>query len=62
MGELPPKPANTVFGVEVDGERKSIGFNSIAEAELAAGGLGAQGRKVAIFDKVTGEIVKRVLG
>jgi hypothetical protein len=59
MGGLPPKPANTVFGVKVDGERKSIGFNSIAEAEQAASGLVAQGRKVAIFDKVTGEIVKR---
>jgi hypothetical protein len=55
---LPPKPANTVFGLEVDGERKTIGFGSIAEAEQAAAGLVAQGRKVAIFDRVTGEIVK----
>jgi hypothetical protein len=60
MSGLPPKPANTVFGLEVDGERKSIGFNSIAEAEQAGGGLVAQGRKVAIFDKVTGEVVKRL--
>ena len=58
MNELPPKPANTVFGIEIDGERKSIGFNSIAEAERAGGGLVAQGRKVSIFDKVTGEVVK----
>jgi hypothetical protein len=58
MSELPPKPANTVFGIEIDGERKSIGFNSIVEAEQAGGGLLAQGRKVAIFDKVTGKVVK----
>jgi hypothetical protein len=60
MSGLPPRPANTVFGLEVDGERKSIGFNSIAEAEQAGAGLVAQGRKVMIFDKVTGETVKHL--
>ncbi len=57
---LPPKPANTVFGIEIDGDRKNIGFSSIAEAEQAGAGLVAQGRRVAIFDRVTGEIVKRL--
>jgi hypothetical protein len=55
----PPRPSNTVFGIEIDGERRTrSGFNSIAEAEQAAAGLVAQGRKVAIFDLVTGKIVK----
>jgi hypothetical protein len=58
MSGLPPKPSNTVFGIEIDRERKSIGFSSIAEAEQAGSGLIAQGRKVLIFDKVTGEVVK----
>jgi hypothetical protein len=60
MSGLPPKPANTVFGIEVDGERKLIGFSSVREAEQAGEGLVAQGRKVAIFDRVTGEVVKRL--
>jgi hypothetical protein len=58
MSGLPPRPANTVFGLEVDGVRQSIGFKSIAEAEQAA--PLAEGRKVVIFDRVTGEIVKRL--
>lgn len=60
MSGLPPRPANTVFGLVVDGVPKSIGFNSLAEAEGAAGGLVAQGRKVTIFDRVTGAVVKRL--
>jgi hypothetical protein len=49
-----------VFGIEVDGKRKTIAFGSVAEAEQAATDLVAEGRKVAIFDRVTGEIVKRL--
>jgi hypothetical protein len=60
MDRLPPKPANAVFGIETDGERSDVGFGSIVEAEQAAGHLVAQGRKVAIFDRVTGEIIKRL--
>jgi hypothetical protein len=61
MHELSPRPANTVFGIEIDGRRNSRrGFNSIAEGEQAATGLVAQGRKVAIFDLVTGRIIKHL--
>ena len=60
MDQLPPKPANTVFGTEIDGRRDRTGFSSIAEAELAAAGLVAQGGKVAIFDLVTGRVVKQL--
>jgi hypothetical protein len=60
MDQLPPKPADTVFGIEIDGRRDRIGFSSIAEAEQAAAGLVAQGRKVAIFDLVTGRVVKQL--
>jgi hypothetical protein len=61
MDQLPPRPANTVFGIEIDGRRSPRpGFNSIAEAEQAATGLIAQGRKVAIFDLVMGRIVKQL--
>jgi hypothetical protein len=57
---LPPKPANTVFGIRVDGKTRSIGLRSLAEAEAAAGGLVSQGRRVEIFDKVTGRVIKRL--
>jgi hypothetical protein len=57
---MPPKPTNTVFGLEIDGQRKDIGFPSIEEAEKAGAEPVAQGRKVAIFDRMTKKIVKRL--
>ena len=60
MNTLPPKPANTVFGIIVDGKRTSIGLPSVKDAEDAARGLAEEGRSVAIFDRVTGKIVKRL--
>jgi hypothetical protein len=59
VNQLPPKPANVVFGLEVDGHRKVIRFNDIAQAEQQAIGFARQGCQVAIFDAVTGEVVKR---
>ena len=53
---LPPKPTGVVFGLIVDRKRMSIGFPSIEEAAGAA----PAGRSVAIFDMVTGQIVKRL--
>ena len=60
MDRLPPKPAGAVFGLEVDGERRQIGFQRITEAEQGAAGHVVQGRKVTIFDMMTGKIVKRL--
>ena len=57
---LPPKPANAVFGIQIDGKPSDIGFPSIAAAEAAASGLTSQGRKVEIFDMVTKQVVKRL--
>jgi hypothetical protein len=57
---LPEKPANTVFGIRVDGKPKNIGLPSIAEAEQAAAGLVSPGRKVDIYDSVTGRVVKQL--
>ena len=56
----PPKPENTVFGLEIDGKPQEIGFTSIAEAEAAGRGLAAMGHKVAIFDMATKKVVKRL--
>jgi hypothetical protein len=53
---LPPKPVGALFGLIIDGQRKTIGFPGIKEAERAA----PPGRDVAIFDMVTGQIVKRL--
>ena len=53
---LPPKPTGVVFGLVVNGKRMSIGFSSIEEAEGAA----IPGRQNAIFDMVSGQIVKRL--
>lgn len=57
---LPPRPANAVFGIRADGKRTSIGLPSLREAEDAAQGLVEQGRRVEIFDLVTGQVVKRL--
>jgi hypothetical protein len=57
---LPPKPENTIFGIQIDGKPQEIGFTSIAEAEAAGRGVAAMGHKVAIFDKVTKKVVKRL--
>jgi hypothetical protein len=56
MSGLPPKPANTEFGVEIDGKRQTIRFKSVAEAEETA----PKDRNVVIFDAVTGAVVKRL--
>jgi len=55
---FPPKPENSVFGIRADGTVISIGFSSLREAEDAATGLVAQGRKVEIIDRLTGLILK----
>lgn len=55
---LPPKPPGTVFGIRANGKLMNIGLPSIVEAEQAASGLVAQGSKVQIVDRVTGEVVK----
>lgn len=53
---LPPKPSGVVFGLIIDGVRQSAGFPSIEVAERMA----PKGRQVAIFDMVTGRIVKQL--
>ncbi len=36
MDQLPPKPANTVFGIEIDGRRDRTGFSSIARSRTSS--------------------------
>ena len=57
---LPPRPANTVFGMTIDGKVSQIAFQSLVEAEEAGQGLANQGRAIAIFDKVTNKVIKRL--
>jgi hypothetical protein len=61
MSDLPPRPANAVFRIRVDGRvHREIGFSSVQEAEWAAQQQVAPGRQVEIFDEVTGQTVKRL--
>lgn len=39
---LPPKPENTIFGIQIDGKPQEIGFTSIAKAEAAGRGVAAR--------------------
>jgi hypothetical protein len=57
---LPLKPDNAVFGIQVDGKPTSLCFQSVTEAEAMAQGFIAQGRKVVIVDRVTGNTIKRL--
>jgi hypothetical protein len=45
-----------VFGLVIDGQRKSISFPSMEDAEAAA----PQGQQAEIFDMVTSKIVKQI--
>jgi hypothetical protein len=54
---LPPKPANAVFRIRGDGRIYDIGFNNRSEAESAARGHVAPGKRVEIIDGVTGQVV-----
>lgn len=57
---LPPKPADTVFGLRVDGKLTQPGWPNIEVAERMAIGLVQQGRTVEIVDRVTMQTVKRL--
>jgi hypothetical protein len=56
----PPEPANAVFGIRVDGKAMSIGFPSASEAKTVAYGFVSPGRKVEIYDPVTGHVVEQL--
>jgi hypothetical protein len=57
---LPEKPANTVLGIRVDGKPMSVGFSSASEAKAAAYGFVSPGRKVEIYDLLTGRVVEQL--
>jgi hypothetical protein len=54
------KPANAVFGIRVDGKPMSIGFPSASEAKTMAYGFVSPGRRVEIYDPVTGRVVEQL--
>ncbi|MBU6297085.1 MAG: hypothetical protein KGJ79_12625 [Alphaproteobacteria bacterium] len=57
---LPPKPANAVLGIVVDGKPTSVGPPTLRDAEQYAQRLVEWGRRVELFDKVTDKILKRL--
>lgn len=52
-------PAQTRYGIIIDGKRTSYTLPSVAAAEAVAVGLREHGHKVAIYDQETNQIVKR---
>jgi hypothetical protein len=52
--------AGEVFGIRVDGKSMSIGFPSTSEAKTVAYGFVSPGRKVEIYDLVTGSVVEQL--
>jgi hypothetical protein len=60
MSDLPPRPANAVFKIRLNGRILSIGFNNLQEAEQAARAHLTPGQQVEIIDGVTGRPVKRL--
>ena len=58
---MPPRPANTVFGIRANGKTMSPGLPSVDQAEAVARGLFAHGyRVIEVIDRVTRQTVKRV--
>jgi hypothetical protein len=49
-----------VFGIRVDGKPISIGFPSASEAKTVAYGFVSPGRRVEIYDPVTGRVVEQL--
>jgi len=54
------KSGNADFGITVDGTETTPGFPTVKDAEDVAHWAKAQGRKVAIVDKVTKKIIKQL--
>jgi hypothetical protein len=57
---LPDKPAIEEFGIHVDGKSLNIGFPSASDAKAMAYGFVSPGRKVEIYDLVTGRVVEQL--
>jgi hypothetical protein len=58
MSELPPKPANAVFEIRVQG-RPPLRTNQLIEAQWASRAAAKAGLEAEIRDGVTGEVIER---
>ncbi len=53
-------PAHHRFRLQIEGDKRDIVFDTLAEAENALSGLVRPGQTISIVDRDTNEVVKQV--